>query len=390
MHILLVNYEYPPIGGGAGNATAHTALELSRDHDVTVLTARYANLPHLEVHGRLRILRVPARRRRADRSNVVEMLSFMAGAIGSLGRVRRQFGLPDVCIAYFGIPGGPVARWLQMTRGVPYLVSLRGGDVPGFEWPKLRRKHALTQGWIRRIWRRAAAVVANSNGLRDLAVKAADGHPVHVIPNGVDAERFHPNPPPPVDAASAHLRLVFSGRLVHQKGLDLLLPALAGLPADAPDWRLTLIGDGPERPALEHLAARLGLTPRVHFHGWTDRSAMPGVLRDADLYVFPSRDEGMPNTVLEAMASGLPVLTTRIPGCDELVLPGETGWLAAPEDVAALTAALQEALADRDRLRRFGQAGRQRVLDHYSWRAVADAYVALILATCPTLDKHAT
>lgn len=373
--ILLLNYEYPPLGGGAGNATANLARELVRlGQDVRVVTAAFGDLPRKTTVDGYALRRIPTLRRHADHCSPLEMLAFMASA-GAYLPVMARAWRPDACIAFFGIPCGPPAWWLRTLCGVPYIVSLRGGDVPGFQPYDLAAYHRLTAPIIRFLWRGARHVVANSHGLADLARRAAGATPIDIIPNGVDTDRFVPAARrPPSDS----VRLCFVGRLVRQKGLDILLAALAKLPPTAP-WRLTLVGDGPERPELSARADRLGFADRIHFAGWTSRDALPGLLAAHDLFVFPSRDEGMPNAVLEAMAAGLPVIATAIAGSEELVLPDQTGLLVPPDDPDALAAALGRCLADAGLRQAFGNAGRDRAVREYAWGRVAEAYLRLCM-----------
>ena len=224
---------------------------------------------------------------------------------------------------------------------------------------------------IRRIWREARAVVANSIGLRDLAVAFDPRTPVDIIPNGVNIERFHP-----VERAWSPARMLFVGRIVYQKGLDVLFQALGGL-LDL-DWQLTLVGDGNQRPRLEEQAQALGMFERIHFTGWLSGEAVVRQYQQSNLYVASSRHEGMPNVVLEAMAAGLPVVATAIAGNEELVLPGTNGLLVPPDDPQALQKSLRELLSDPDQLEKMGAASRHRVAAAYTWEATADQYLALL------------
>jgi glycosyltransferase involved in cell wall biosynthesis len=339
---------------------------------VRVVTAAFGGLPRRSVVDGYELWRLPAVRRHADHCSPLEMLSFLASASVALPLTHRQFR-SDACICFFGIPCGPAAWLYKRLCGVPYIVSLRGGDVPGFQPYDLAGYHKITGPLIRFLWRGAAQVVANSQGLAALARQSAGTTPIGLIPNGVDTARF--TPAVSRDEAGP-VRLVFVGRLVRQKGLDVLLEALARLPAGA-DYELTLVGDGPLRPALTGQAQALGLTSRLRFVGWAGREDMPDLLRRADIFVFPSRDEGMPNAVLEAMATGLPVVATRISGNEEVVVDGQTGLLVPPDDPDALAGALARLLADRPLGRSLGAAGRERAGREYSWRAVAERYAAL-------------
>jgi glycosyltransferase involved in cell wall biosynthesis len=374
MKILLINYEYPPVGGGAGNATAFLARQFALAGAMpVVLTTAFGCLPRREDEDGVLVARIATGRRVADRCSVPEMGSFILRAIPAALALHREFAF-DASLAFFGIPGGPAAYVLKRLRRVPYVVSLRGGDVPGFLPGDLAGFHALTRPVIRHIWKHAAAVVANSQGLAELARRTAGDMPVPVIANGVDTERFVPGLP---KNDSEPPRLLFVGRVVRQKGLDILLPALAAL-SKGRDFHLDVVGDGPEVKELTALAERLGLGAKVSFLGWRDRDALPGLYARADIFVFPSRDEGMPNAVLEAMASALPVVATDIAGNQELVRHGVTGLLTPCGDAPALTAALDSLLADPELAGTFGRAGRDLVREHYSWRAAAVSYLDLL------------
>ncbi len=401
MRLLLINYEYPPLGGGAGQATASLAREFAAaGHETRVLTSQFRGQPASEEIDGYTIDRVRVLRRRPDRCSPVEMCTFLASAAAALcGRLRGW--RPAFTIAFFGIPCGPLALQLRWGSGVPYLVSLRGGDVPGFQPYDLALHHRIFGPAIRAIWSRAAGVIANSHGLQQLARQFAPELPVPVIPNGVDSLFFHPSWRNPANALpqaplgsdltpsgqpagrrppGSPVRLLFVGRLVYQKGLDLLMEALAGI---SQPLALRCVGDGDQRAALEQAASRLGRNIQTEFLGWRDRAQIAEIYREADLFVFPSRDEGMPNVVLEAMASGLPVLATAISGSEELVRDGVNGRLVPSGDTAALGEALRSLLADPTTLSDMGRASREIVEREYTWKQVAACYLE-------TMHKHLT
>lgn len=371
MRILILNSEYPPIGGGAGNASANLARCLAdMGHTVTVATSRFSNLPQREQNGNLTVIRMPALRRRLDRSDVFEQFIFiLTASFSTLGLVRRL--KPDATLAFFGMPSGAVAWVLKKQHHIPYIVSLRGGDVPGFRPYDFGFYHKLIAPLLRVLWGHASAVVANSDGLRDLALKFDARFEIPVIPNGVDLELYKPDPP-----KNASPQIFSVGRIVHQKGLDLALHALSGL-KDL-EWEWHIAGDGPQMESIQSLARKLGIADRVHFLGWQSREQLIAAYRRSDLFLFPSRHEGMPNAVLEAMASGLPVVASNIAGNEELVIDNETGLLFPSEDVEALRNALKKMLTDCTWRRTLGQASRRRVEAHYSWESAAQQYTLLL------------
>lgn len=146
------------------------------------------------------------------------------------------------------------------------------------------------------------------------------------------------------------------GRLHRQKGFDVLVRAIA----EVPDASLVLVGDGPEREPLEALAAELGVADRVHLAGWHDSPR--NFLASFDVFALPSRFEGFPLSIVEAMLAGLPVISTRVGAIAEAVADGQTGRLVAPEDVAGLTAALRALRDDPDGRAAMGATGRERAL----------------------------
>ncbi|HEX7766452.1 MAG TPA: glycosyltransferase family 4 protein, partial [Nitrospira sp.] len=171
--LLLINYEFPPLGGGAGTATLNIARELARlGADVTVLTSAFRGLPRDEyLHG-YRVIRVPTLRRRKDRCSIFEMIVFMMSAAFFSIPIARATGA-QTTIAFFGIPCGPIAYLLKLVLRIPYIVSLRGGDVPGYLGQELAFFHRITAPITRLVWRNAAHVVANSEGLQRLAYQSA-------------------------------------------------------------------------------------------------------------------------------------------------------------------------------------------------------------------------
>ena len=370
MRLLIINYEFPPLGGGAGNATACLASEWTlAGHSVEILTGGFRGLPAREERDGYTIRRLPTPRAEQGQCSVPEMCTVMAASC-----IAAVFGpKPDLVIAFFSIPGGPAAWLLHLLRGVPYIVSLRGGDVPGFDARNLKALHDITDPLTSLIWRNAIAVVGNSAGLCRLAQNFMPGLAVPEIPNGVDTSRFFPA----TRREDGTCELLFVGRLAPQKGVHILLHALALIPEG---WRLRIAGDGPERERLSALAATLGLADRVRFLGWTQRDALPELYRSADIFVFPSYDEGMPNVVLEALASGLPIVATRIAGNDQLVTDGENGALVPAGNPAAFAHALIPAIASRTLRMAMGESSRRIAVERFSWARSAAAYERLFPA----------
>jgi glycosyltransferase involved in cell wall biosynthesis len=210
-----------------------------------------------------------------------------------------------------------------------------------------------------------------------------------VVHHGVDARRFAPVDRR--DRAVPHILAV--GRLCEQKGFEILLRACALLAQQGEAFECRIIGDGPLRNALHALARELGMTTRVHFLGRAFQEEMPQYYAEADLFVLPCTQasdndrDGIPNTLMEAMASGLPVVSTWFSGIPELVHHGTTGLLVERDDPAALAAAMRRLLREPALRQRFGAAGRERVMAHFSLERAAARLAELFGDARATLHR---
>ena len=305
---------------------------------------------------------------------------YLAGARRALATHLRPGGW-DVVQAHWLVPNLLAAA--PLSRRVPLVVGLHGSDVFTAEKPYLR-------GWAKRALARTRTLTSCSP---ELAARVqAIGFPAdrsHVIPYGVDSELFRPDPARraiwrrrlgiPADAP-----LVLGvGRMATKKGFDVLLDAFAEVSARAPETHLVLAGAG---DLLAGLRARAARWPgRVHFPGAVMHDELPDLYRAADLFTLPAvhdakgNVDGLPNVILEAMASALPVVGTDISGLPIAVRPGESGWLVPEKDPAALAAAIVAAVSDRALSRRMGEWARALARAECSWEAVASRYRAAYL-----------
>jgi glycosyltransferase involved in cell wall biosynthesis len=367
---LLINYEYPPLGGGAASATRNLGAALSRrGNRVVVLTSAYKEHCGTSEEDEMTVVRVPAWRRSIHRSGIIQMTAYILSSSLQAPRVAKKYNV-ERAVAFFSIPGGVVARWLQYRRSIPYAVSLRGGDVPGTE-PSLRLFYKVLTGLRRNIIRHALYVTAPSLGLKQLSERT-DPFTVQVIPNGVDYEYFKPGS----RSEPASLTLLSVGRLHRQKNVQRMLEVLlsirnqSGLPATA-----RVIGDGPERKKLEEFTRQHGLADAVSFEGWLPRGAVAAAYRSATVLVQLSLYEGMSNTILEALASGLPAVASRIPENMELIEPDANGLLFGPEEeISKIAQAIVRLYESPDLLTQMSLQARKRVTEKYTWDRVAEMY----------------
>ena len=379
MRILFITYELPPIGGGGGRAAWQVARRLARrGHEVSILTSLFAGLAEYEECERVAIRRIAARRKRVAECPPRELLSFMLRSPCAAGGVAKQSG-PDVVCAFFGIPGGPAAWWLRRRYKIPYVLSLRGSDVPRPELAEHQRLHLLTRPILRRIYRNAGGIVSVSGELRDAALRIDPNLPIEVIPNGVDTARFSakgernsPGSPP---------ELLFVGRLKVFKGVQYALRALPEIEKRlGSPVRFTVAGDGPYRSTLEAVAqqvcSQFELQSVTRFVGWLDEDAITAAYESASLLLLPSAAEGHPNVLLEGMAMGLPCVGSDAPGTRDIV-SADVGILVTPTDTDAIARAVVQVLAHDETWRRMSQSARAKA-ESFSWDDVAGRYEAIL------------
>jgi len=305
-----------------------------------------------------------------------EIWSMTAG--DDLAPLARSWAIPVIYLSRRKMPGldSLTRLWLRLKKSPPDLL-LTLTAVPNI-WGRLLGRvagaplivgnvrslthHRQHEGWL---WPLADHILCNTEAIKDILnndCKISLAR-ITVIPNGVDPEFFRPRPGP----ASKSVILSI-GRLVPDKDQETLIRAFRLVQGDHPDAELWLVGDGPRKQALERLAHQLLPPGSVRF--------LPGqpdlrpFYNHAALLALSSRHEASSNVVLEAMATGLPVVATKVGGLPEMVTPGESGWLVAPGNIPALAAALSHLLRDPDTAQAFGQAGRLRVEQDFSLTAM--------------------
>ncbi len=273
---------------------------------------------------------------------------------------------PDVVHVHSPYPLGEVSAWLLKAR-VPMVITHHSDVVRQQGWLRLYAP------LLRRVLKRANRIIATSPRYIETSPWLAPvAGKCTVIPLGVDHRRFAPPPNP----FAGSLTALFVGRLRYYKGLDTLLHALV----DVPEMSLNIVGTGPLHDEWEALARSLGVAGRVHFLGEIPDEDLPAQYHAAHFFVLPAnaRAEAFGTVLLEAMASGLPCISTEVgSGTSWVVQDGITGRVAPPQDPAALAAALRELVDDPEKRRTMGRAGRQRVETEFTQELMAQRVMAV-------------
>jgi len=373
LHILVVNHEFPPIGGGASKVSFELAKKLvQRGYRVCVLTSWSRGLPNNEVVDGVEVHRVWSWRKNVHDGGLRGSVTFLMSA---LPRLRRRLNADpvDVVHYFFGLPTGVLSFYTHSVRRLPYIIGLRGSDVPFYDRKSrtLRVLHRILMPITRRIWRGASDVIAVSYGLRDLAQETTPDLSIGVIHNGIDV----------IEGAAEmrsrkradRVRLVCVARLVPRKGVCLLLEALVSLDRD--DIELVVAGTGPSHAELEAFSATHDIADRVKFAGYCRPDQLRDINVSSDIFVLPTLSDAFPNVVLEAMGAALPVIASRVGGIPEAVVDGETGILVKAGDRAQLANAISVLVDDRALREAYGLAGQQRAREMFTWHRNARLYL---------------
>ena len=285
----------------------------------------------------------------------------------------------DLVHAHWTVSGSAALVGRAIHRK-PVLVTVQGSDV--FQMAKGR----VGAWFTRRVLNGSDQVTALSHALKNAAIRAgAKSEKIEIVPNGVDIYRFTPPQEETRGQAAGRVPIVlFTGFLIKRKGVRYLLDALALLPPDLPRYRVVIVGEGPEEDALREQTAALGLNDRVEFVGFQPQATVSTWMRQARLFVLPSLEEGQGVVLLEALASGTPVVASDVDGIRDVVTP-EVGYRVPPADPPALAAAIHSMLVDDAKWRRMSQQARQRAVELYDWDKIATRFVALYQRI---IDKH--
>ncbi len=372
MKILLLNYEFPPMGGGAGNATYNIAKELAAlDHHVDVLTSKIKPQKRQETIEGFHVYRVPSWRKGIHDCGMRGAYSFLFFAGFKLQQLTR-INQYDILHYFFSLPTGLLSLLPGSHRRLPYIVSLRGSDVPHYDMcnKKLEVFHWLLKPITKYIWRKALKVVALSEGLKSTALETSPAQEIEVIPNGIEADVFKPagKPSPP----SESFNLILVSRLIERKGIQHVLQALSEL--NDKSIKLLIVGTGSYETYLKKLSKNLNLDDTVTFHGFCLRTELPKLYNRHDCFILPSMAESFGIVFAEAMACGLPIIGGKTGGVPDLI-KADNGILVTPGSVKEIKSAivtLQQASARRKSM---GIANRGKVVLEYSWRNVVLQYI---------------
>ena len=366
----MLNYEFPPIGGGGGKAHLHLLEEYAKRKEfyIDVLTSSPTPGNTIEpFSNNITLYKMGLHKKSLHHWRKIEVMEWLFKTRGRLKKLLLENNY-DLAHAFFGFPTG----WLSYCQrnNLPYMISLRGSDVPGAN-PRLGLEYKLLAGVFRKIWKNASSLVANSSGLAQRAKQFAPSLNYEVIPNGIDTDRFTPSQNRP---DLKPLKLITVGRLSQVKRLDLAIQAIHRARNFGLDVEFTIVGNGNLTEELKKLAEKLEIADSVHFTGWLEPSEIPQCYQNHHAFILTSISEGMNNAMLEAMASGLPIITTACEGTQELV--NDNGIIVSKPTPENIAKAITEIGNDPTRYGRMADFSRKTAKE-FCWADTAERYLKL-------------
>lgn len=349
MRILVLVHEFPPVGGGGGRVAEDICSKLARrGHEVKILTTHIKGLSYKEERNGFQIIRFGSLRTQPYRASFLSMAAYVLAGLWAGRRLVGGFK-PDLIHAHFAVPAGALAWMLARLTGIPYVLTVHLGDVPGGVPEKTDEWFRWIYPFTPRIWRNASEIVAVSEFTRQLALKKYN-EKIQVVPNGVDLstlmpERIFLNDPP---------RIVFAGRFMEQKNPLQFVQTLNNL--KELKWQCVMIGDGPLMQDVKCAIDDYGLADRFQLTGWLDPQDVLNWFDKSDILFMPSRAEGLPVVGVQALAKGLAIVASRVGGFVDLVDDDKNGYLIQEMDVVKFSSSLAGLLSDSQRLLSFRTA----------------------------------
>jgi len=364
----MLNYEFPPIGGGAAKANLCLLRQFAGREDLHVdmlTSAPKLGFKSEKFSENIIIHKIGIRKKNLHFWRRIEVIEWLVKA-GFYYRMLLRKNDYDLAHAFFGFPTG----WLCYRKAgkLPYIISLRGSDVPG-QNARLQLDYKILAPVFGAIWKKASALVACSDGLKERAMRFMPSCSVDVIPNGVELDRFFPAE---TAEKSKTLRLLTVGRLSVTKRIDMLIDAVEILHRTAIKLHLTIVGGGKMERQLRNIVTERELSGVIEITGRMESENMPEVYRRNDIFISASMQEGMSNAMLEAMSSGLPIVTTRCEGLAELI--DGNGLIVEQDNIEEIAKAVKR-LADDSKLYKQMSTAARKQAEKFDWANVASSYI---------------
>ncbi len=377
MTLLLLNYEYPPLGGGAGVCSKYHAEGLAKmGYHVVVITTWFKTEEEIEKKENLTIYRLKSIRKHIHKSNPIEMLSWVRETKIFLRKHIKSTSY-KLCLANFAIPCGLVSIWAKKKYNIPYIIISHGQDIPWFFPKQLFFYHLINYKRIQNILKNSARNILLTKMMKKRADKMlpqGDRKKNVIIPNGTDIHFFSAKKNPPDE-----FRLLFSSRLVQQKRAFVFLKALKLLKQKGLCFKADIVGDGPLRRPMEQFVRKNKLGNDVIFHSWISKDDLLSFYHNAALMIITSAEEAMSLALLEALNCGLYTITTPVSGSKEMIIEKVNGDFINFEDYHELVEKMSGFKKDYfDKKYTVPKEAIEIIKKKYNWEKIVKEYANLI------------
>jgi glycosyltransferase involved in cell wall biosynthesis len=367
--LLVLNYEFPPLGGGASPVSYEIATRMAATgkFDIDVVTMGFRDIPdYEELSPNIRVHRVKSWRSKKEICYPWEQATYLiAGFFKARSLIKKN--KYAACHTHFIIPTGALAFVLKKLYKLDYIITSHGSDIPGYNSDRFKLLHKILKVPTRIILNTAKQACSGSQYLADLGNKNLNPtKPYRVIREGFDETKFAPQ---------KKEKMIFgSGRLLERKGFQNIIKAVSDKDIG---YEVHIAGDGPMMDELKRLASTS--KTKIVLHGWIDRNGQDfkNLLERAAIFCLPSAKENSSVSLFEGMSAGCAMITTNISGCPESV--GNSGLLVRPNDYLDLKEKIDTLISDDKLIETLQNNARKRIVEVYDWNKTVSQYSELVL-----------
>jgi len=367
LKILVLNYEYPPIGGGSSPISMSLTEGIARNIEkVHVMTTHFSDLSETEIMDNITIHRLKCNRKYRMKSRIIEHLIYVGRGFTFFHKVLKKEKF-DMCHCHFIVPTGLLAYLIMKVYGLDYIITAHGSDVPGHNKKKFKLLHFLIKPITKIIIKSAREIIFPSNYLLKRARETIGNstEKYKYIPNGIELNKFNPQ--------EKKKTIVAVGRLISLKGFDTLLDAVS---SEDIGYEIHLLGDGPLKKIFKEKSKES--KTKVIVHGWVDNSSkeFKDILEQASVFCLPSERENASIALLEAMAAGCAIITVDNPGAMETV--GDVGEYFKYGDKIALLELLIQITENEEKMKKMQLGAKKRIMTEFAIEKTVGEYLKVL------------